>query len=93
MSIPRAPVGTGVAAHVTAEPPNTAWTLVLASVGVFMTALDTLVVANSLPTLRESLSANLGDGLLVRGGRGQRDRDAASADLDVFDEAERDDVA
>jgi EmrB/QacA subfamily drug resistance transporter len=37
------------------------WTLVLASLGVFMTALDTLVVANSLPALRESLNANLGD--------------------------------
>ena len=37
------------------------WTLVLASLGVFMTALDTLVVANSLPALRESLHANLSD--------------------------------
>jgi EmrB/QacA subfamily drug resistance transporter len=37
------------------------WTLVLASVGVFMTALDTLVVANSLPALRTSLHANLSD--------------------------------
>jgi EmrB/QacA subfamily drug resistance transporter len=61
MSISRTPVGTGVAADVTAKPPNTAWTLVLASLGVFMTALDTLVVANSLPALRESLHANLGD--------------------------------
>src|SRR3979409_258763 len=45
----------------TRTPSNMAWTLVLASLGVFMTALDTLVVANSLPTLRESLNANLGD--------------------------------
>lgn len=37
------------------------WTLVLASLGVFMTSLDTLVVANSLPSLRHSLHANLGD--------------------------------
>jgi MFS family permease len=37
------------------------WTLALASLGVFMTALDTLVVANSLPALRESLHANLSD--------------------------------
>src|SRR5258708_7955235 len=37
------------------------WTLVLASFGVFMTALDTLVVANSLPALRQSLHANLSD--------------------------------
>lgn len=61
MLISRAPVGTGPAAHVTARPPNTAWTLILASLGVFMTALDTLVVANSLPALRHSLHANLGD--------------------------------
>jgi EmrB/QacA subfamily drug resistance transporter len=38
-----------------------AWTLALASLGVFMTALDTLVVANALPALRNSLHANLGD--------------------------------
>ncbi|WP_322780304.1 DHA2 family efflux MFS transporter permease subunit [Frankia sp. Cas4] len=46
-----------------ANPPvaHRGWTLVLASLGVFMTALDTLVVANSLPALRESLHANLGD--------------------------------
>jgi len=40
---------------------NRTWTVVLASLGVFMTALDTLVVANSLPALRTSLHANLGD--------------------------------
>ncbi len=45
----------------TQSTPHRAWTLVLASLGVFMTALDTLVVANSLPALRESLHANLGD--------------------------------
>lgn len=38
-----------------------AWTVVLASFGAFMTALDTLVVVNSLPALRESLNASLGD--------------------------------
>jgi EmrB/QacA subfamily drug resistance transporter len=43
------------------SPANRGWTLVLASLGVFMTALDTLVVANSLPALRESLHANLSD--------------------------------
>lgn len=37
------------------------WTLVLASAGVFMTALDTLVVANSLPALRTGLHADLKD--------------------------------
>ena len=42
-------------------PANRTWTLVLASLGVFMTALDTLVVANSLPALRLSLHANLSD--------------------------------
>ena len=37
------------------------WTLGLASLGVFMTALDTLVVATSLPALRADLGAGLGD--------------------------------
>ncbi|MFL5885782.1 MAG: DHA2 family efflux MFS transporter permease subunit, partial [Thermoleophilaceae bacterium] len=36
-----------------------AWTLVLASLGVFMTALDTLVVTTSLPVLRLDLHASL----------------------------------
>jgi EmrB/QacA subfamily drug resistance transporter len=35
------------------------WTVVLASVGAFMTALDTLVVATSLPVLRVGLHASL----------------------------------
>jgi EmrB/QacA subfamily drug resistance transporter len=47
--------------RLTSKSPRRGWTLVLASLGVFMTALDTLVVANSLPALRESLHANLGD--------------------------------
>jgi EmrB/QacA subfamily drug resistance transporter len=38
---------------------NQAWTLVLASLGVFMTALDTLVVTTSLPVLRLDLHASL----------------------------------
>jgi EmrB/QacA subfamily drug resistance transporter len=37
------------------------WTLALASLGVFMTGLDTLVVASSLPALHASLHAGLGD--------------------------------
>jgi EmrB/QacA subfamily drug resistance transporter len=37
------------------------WTLALASLGVFMTSLDTLVVATSLPVLRADLGAQLGD--------------------------------
>jgi EmrB/QacA subfamily drug resistance transporter len=36
-------------------------TLILASFGAFMTALDTLVVASSLPALRGDLGASLGD--------------------------------
>jgi EmrB/QacA subfamily drug resistance transporter len=35
------------------------WTLVLASLGCFMTALDTLVVTTALPVLRTSLHTNL----------------------------------
>src|SRR5215208_6646729 len=38
-----------------------AWTVVLASLGVFMTALDTLVVATALPVLRLDLDASLAD--------------------------------
>jgi EmrB/QacA subfamily drug resistance transporter len=37
------------------------WTLVLASLGVFMVALDTLVVSTALPVLRVDLGASLGD--------------------------------
>jgi EmrB/QacA subfamily drug resistance transporter len=37
------------------------WTLVLASLGVFMTALDTLVVTTALPVLRVSLHGSLSD--------------------------------
>jgi EmrB/QacA subfamily drug resistance transporter len=39
--------------------PHKTWTIVLASIGVFMTALDTLVVTTSLPVLRVSLHASL----------------------------------
>src|SRR6266542_7099478 len=38
---------------------NKTWTVVLASLGVFMTALDTLVVTTSLPALRVDLHASL----------------------------------
>jgi len=37
------------------------WTLVLASLGVFMTALDTLVVTTALPSIRASLHGSLSD--------------------------------
>jgi EmrB/QacA subfamily drug resistance transporter len=39
--------------------PHKTWTVVLASLGVFMTALDTLVVTTSLPALRVDLHASL----------------------------------
>ncbi len=39
--------------------PNKTWTIVLASLGVFMTALDTLVVTTSLPALRVDLHSSL----------------------------------
>jgi hypothetical protein len=38
---------------------KTTWTVILASLGVFMTALDTLVVTTSLPALRLDLHASL----------------------------------
>lgn len=37
------------------------WTLVLASLGVFLTSLDVVVVATALPTLRTDLGARLSD--------------------------------
>jgi EmrB/QacA subfamily drug resistance transporter len=37
------------------------WTLILAGLGLFMVALDTLVVATALPVLRTDLSASLAD--------------------------------
>src|SRR3954471_6315443 len=40
---------------------NRRWTLVLASLAVFMTALDTLVVTTALPSLRVDLGASLPD--------------------------------
>jgi len=41
--------------------PPLVWTLVLASLGVFMAALDTLVVTTALPVLRLDLHASLSD--------------------------------
>jgi EmrB/QacA subfamily drug resistance transporter len=43
------------------RPPHKGWTLALASLGVFMTALDTLVVTTALPVLRVDLGASLAD--------------------------------
>jgi EmrB/QacA subfamily drug resistance transporter len=39
--------------------PHQTWTIILAALGVFMTALDTLVVTTSLPVLRVDLHASL----------------------------------
>lgn len=61
MSLAQTPVGPRATGPEIAPSTNTTWTLVLASLGVFMTALDTLVVANSLPALRLSLHADLND--------------------------------
>jgi EmrB/QacA subfamily drug resistance transporter len=41
--------------------PHKGWTLALASLGVFMVALDTLVVTTALPVLRVDLGAGLPD--------------------------------
>jgi EmrB/QacA subfamily drug resistance transporter len=41
--------------------PHKTWTVVLAGLGAFMTALDTLVVTTSLPVLRVDLHASLSD--------------------------------
>jgi EmrB/QacA subfamily drug resistance transporter len=43
------------------QPSHKAWTLVLASLGLFMVALDTLVVTTALPVLRVDLGASLSD--------------------------------
>jgi EmrB/QacA subfamily drug resistance transporter len=43
------------------RPLRTGWTLVLASVGAFVTALDVVVVSTALPTLRARLGATLAD--------------------------------
>jgi EmrB/QacA subfamily drug resistance transporter len=45
--------------HTTASPPRQVWTLVLAGLAAFMTALDTLVVTTALPVLRVDLHSSL----------------------------------
>jgi len=47
--------------HPTSDPPRRGWTLALASLGLFMVALDTLVVTTALPVLRVDLGASLPD--------------------------------
>jgi EmrB/QacA subfamily drug resistance transporter len=46
---------------VTTEASRKTWTLVLASLGVFITSLDVVVVATALPVLRTNLHASLSD--------------------------------
>ncbi|MEU5881495.1 MFS transporter [Spirillospora sp. NPDC047279] len=43
------------------NPPRAVWTLVLAPLGVFLTALDIVVVATALPVMRTQLDASLAD--------------------------------
>jgi EmrB/QacA subfamily drug resistance transporter len=43
------------------RPPHKGWTLALASLGLFMVALDTLVVTTALPVLRVDLHASLSE--------------------------------
>src|SRR3954463_9410070 len=45
----------------TRRSPHQGWTIVLASLGVFMTALDTLVVTTALPVMRVDLGGSLSD--------------------------------
>ena len=46
---------------VSTSAPHRVWTLVLASLGLFMVALDTLVVTTALPVIRVDLGASLSD--------------------------------
>ena len=50
-----------VAAGPGSRPVRRGWTLALASLGAFMSALDVVVVATALPTLRTHLGASLSD--------------------------------
>ena len=43
------------------RPPRKGWTLALSSLGLFMVALDTLVVTTALPVIRVDLGASLSD--------------------------------
>jgi EmrB/QacA subfamily drug resistance transporter len=45
----------------TDQAPHRGWTVVLASLGIFMTALDTLVVTTALPVIRTALGGSLSD--------------------------------
>jgi EmrB/QacA subfamily drug resistance transporter len=54
-------VSPGSDARRTRKPPGPAWTLILASIGAFIAALDIVVVSTALPTLQTHLHANLAD--------------------------------
>ncbi len=47
--------------HTTSPSQHKAWTLIIASLGLFMVALDTFVVTTALPVLRVDLGASLSD--------------------------------
>jgi EmrB/QacA subfamily drug resistance transporter len=42
-------------------PPRVTWTLILASIGAFLTSLDVVAVSTALPTLQKDLGASLSD--------------------------------
>jgi EmrB/QacA subfamily drug resistance transporter len=54
-------MATGRGSGGSGSPARTAWTLVLASLGAFVTSLDVVVVSSALPTLRDHLGASLSD--------------------------------
>jgi EmrB/QacA subfamily drug resistance transporter len=51
----------GIPARVASPPPRVAATLILASIGAFVTSLDVVAVSTALPQLRIHLGANLSD--------------------------------
>src|SRR5216110_4078815 len=52
---------TGRSPTAAARRPHQGWTLAITSLGVFMTALDTLVVTTALPVMRVDLGGSLSD--------------------------------
>jgi EmrB/QacA subfamily drug resistance transporter len=60
-AVPRGVPTLSNATDTTVRPTRVAWTLILASIGAFVTSLDVVVVATALPSLRTHLDANLSD--------------------------------
>src|SRR5262245_24616984 len=58
---PRLSIRTTAERHTGMTSHRQTWTLIITGLGVFMTALDTLVVATALPALRADLGASLAD--------------------------------